>query len=70
MMLDEIVYVRVVSSRGSKSRAIDFIYQAHVDHLHHVLQDDRLDDDTLARNDLDHFFEHQPIDSLVDGRAS
>ena len=63
---DEVIYVRVVSSRGGKSSAIHFIYQAHLDHLHHVLQDHRLDDDTLARNDLDHFFKHQSIDSLVD----
>ena len=60
----------VVSSRSSKSSAIDFIYQAHIDHLHHVLQDHRLDDDTFARNDLDHLFKHQPIDSLVDGRSA
>ena len=62
---DEIFYVGVVSSRGGKSSAIHFIYQAHIDHLHYVLQDHRLDDHTLARNDLDHFFKHQPVDSLV-----
>jgi len=62
---DEIFNVRIVSSRRGESCAIDFIYEAHVDHLHHVLQDHRLDDDTLAWNDLDHFFKHQPIDSLV-----
>ena len=66
----EIFLYAVVSSRRGKSSAIDFIDQAHVDHLHHVLQDHRLDDHTLARNDLDHFFKHQSIDSLVDGRPS
>ena len=60
---DEVFYPAVVSSRSSKSSAIHFVYQAHIDHLHNVLQDHGLDDHALARNDFDHFFQHQPIDA-------
>jgi hypothetical protein len=60
----------VSSARAAASRAQYTVYQAHIDHLHHVLQDDRLDDHTLAWNDLDHLFEHQPIDSLVNRRSA
>ena len=60
----------VVRPRSRQPCTLGFVDQSHIDHLHHVMQDYRLDDHAFARNDLDHFLDHQAIESLVDGGAA
>ncbi len=68
--IGELGEVRVVRMLRRKAGAIGFVDQSDFDDLQNLIEADGLDDHALAGDHLDHAFDHQAIERLMNRRPA